>query len=49
MMLYIHSKRNNLTIEKIMKRLLHRIKDERLDIILDIFNLSDLKPGGKPL
>ena len=49
MMMYVHSKRNNIAIDKIMKRLLANIKDETLDIILDIFNLGELKPGGKPL
>jgi hypothetical protein len=46
MMLYIHSKKNNLMIEKIMKRLLANVKDEVYDIILDIFNLSELKLSG---
>jgi hypothetical protein len=45
-MLVIHSKRNNLVVEKIMKRLLVNIRDERLDIILDIFNLPELRTDG---
>ena len=46
MMLVIHSKRNNLVVEKIMKRLLVNVRDERLDIILDIFNLPELRNDG---
>jgi hypothetical protein len=46
MMLVIHGKRNNLVVEKIMKRLLVNIRDERLDIILDIFNLPELRTDG---
>jgi hypothetical protein len=46
MMMFIHCKRNNLQVDKVIKRLMKNNFDEKFDIILDIFNRPELKTHG---
>lgn len=43
MMMTIHCKKNKMDEDKIIKRLLNSNTDNIYDIILDIFNMPDLK------
>lgn len=47
MLLFIHSRKTNYSIEKLAKLYFLKIKDEKSDILLDIFNLRDLKNNFK--
>lgn len=42
----IHCKKNNMQPEKVLRRLIKNPSDEKFDIILDIFNMPDLKRSG---
>ena len=42
-MMFIHCKKNNQQADKVIKRLLKSARDEKYDIILDIFNMTELK------
>ncbi len=46
MMMAIHCKKNKMDEDKVIKRLLNSSTDDRYDIILDIFNMPDLKKSG---
>ena len=44
--MFIHCKKNNLQPDKVIKRLIKNIHDEKYDIVLDIFNMRELKSHG---
>lgn len=42
-MMFVHCKKNNLKADKVFNRLIKDTSDEKYDIILDIFNMRELK------
>ncbi len=47
MMLFIMSKKARMAVEDVLAIYLKNIRDERYDIILDIFGMTQLKPNGE--
>ena len=47
MMLFIMSKKARMAVEDVLAIHLKNIRDERYDIILDIFGMTQMKPNGE--
>lgn len=47
MMLFIMSKKARMPVEDVLALHLKNIKDERYDIILDVFGMTQMKPNGE--
>jgi hypothetical protein len=47
MMLFIMSKKARMAVEDVLAVHLKNIRDERYDIILDIFGMTQMKPNGE--
>jgi|LauGreDrversion4_2_1035121.scaffolds.fasta_scaffold43503_3 hypothetical protein len=47
MMLFIMSKKARMAVEDVLAIYLKNIRDERYDIILDIFGMTQMKPNGE--
>ena len=47
MMLYIMSKKARMAVEDVLGLHLKNIRDERYDVILDVFGMTQMKPNGE--
>ena len=47
MMLFMMSKKARVSVEDILSIQLKNIKDERYDVLLDIFGMQQMKPDGE--
>ncbi len=47
MMLYVMSKKARMAVEDVLGLHLKNIRDERYDVILDVFGMTQMKPNGE--